>query len=391
MGDILALYGAYKTYINVTQQTLERFTIVNNVFTIPGGTSFNTCFGDPAPGVVKQLVIIINKRFTLINENDCSSNISIDTTTPLPHDCSYIRATYGTDSASLDVTQRLSETLVTPTTALHIPAGIVLNDLFSDPAPLQVKILRIQLANNHRLDIPEYRTDDITLYPFDIVTRKMYVYFHVGAVNNWFEVFVNAFNKIVISGLYDKLDEIRIGFLGKQSEQNRLQSFINSYPKARIKAASRSLDIYERLTLHMLREDSTKENFNVLYLHTKGVGHYGKKPYQFILDWINLMHHFLIGRHVHCLNTLNRLSVIGCKYNTSPQHHFSGNFWWATSSYIRTLSPTIGPAYVDPEMWILSGSCQFMEIHSGGESGYYKRYPESKYIHLPSMDIIRTK
>jgi hypothetical protein len=32
--------------------------------------------------------------------------------------------------------------------------------------------------------------------------------------------------------------------------------------------------------------------------------------------------------------------------------HFSGNFWWARSDHIASLSK-IGPHYLDPEMWIL--------------------------------------
>ena len=99
-------------------------------------------------------------------------------------------------------------------------------------------------------------------------------------------------------------------------------------------------------TLNSLREHSLSEDFNVLYIHTKGVAYLEKgNTKEIVMYWRKYMEHFCIGKWKECLNALDEYDAAGCEFYGSNKHfsgnvnppHFSGNFWWARSSYLRTL------------------------------------------------------
>ena len=51
---------------------------------------------------------------------------------------------------------------------------------------------------------------------------------------------------------------------------------------------------------------------------------------------------------------LNKYNTVGTRYKKiAIGPHYSGNFWWAKSDYIKNLDKEIGPKYLDPESWLL--------------------------------------
>jgi hypothetical protein len=48
----------------------------------------------------------------------------------------------------------------------------------------------------------------------------------------------------------------------------------------------------------------------------------------------------------------------GCNYMEEPFPHYSGNFWWASTNYIRRLPIVSLNNKHNPEWWILSGNPQ---------------------------------
>ena len=93
---------------------------------------------------------------------------------------------------------------------------------------------------------------------------------------------------------------------------------------------------------------------NILYVHTKGASY--RLVYDHIEDWRHLMTYFLIERYRDCLDFLSTLSydAVGVNYSSMPTRHFSGNFWWTTSSYMSTLSELKyeESGKFEPEMWL---------------------------------------
>jgi hypothetical protein len=80
------------------------------------------------------------------------------------------------------------------------------------------------------------------------------------------------------------------------------------------------------------------------YIHTKGIRHYPHATVQ-TFRAVNSWRHFLewgtIDRWRDCISRLQGVDAVGVNFRDSPWPHFSGNFWWANASYLRTLDPPI--------------------------------------------------
>jgi hypothetical protein len=108
--------------------------------------------------------------------------------------------------------------------------------------------------------------------------------------------------------------------------------------------------------------------WNVLYLHSKGA----TNPSEMSTRWRNCMMRNLVSNWRSCIESLDHVDSVGCHWQGPPltpptQHIWAGNFWWATSDYLRTLpslmtAQRIGLSGVDSvdsryeaEVWIGNG------------------------------------
>jgi hypothetical protein len=109
-------------------------------------------------------------------------------------------------------------------------------------------------------------------------------------------------------------------------------SYINYIENSAIK------EEFEIPTLMSLKQfcDETAEEYYVLYLHMKGVSRIDDKC---MSDWRKLMTYFNIDKWRKCISLLkDGYDTVGV--NWLPDHmypHYSGNYWWAKSSYIKKL------------------------------------------------------
>lgn len=156
---------------------------------------------------------------------------------------------------------------------------------------------------------------------------------------------------------------------------------------------------FEIPTLIELKQscDNSEEEFYVLYLHHKGVTNAGNSC---VDDWRHLMSHFCITEWRSCVNKLESGSdTVGVNWRQDPYPHYSGNFWWAKSSYIKTLPELVMPAQVqyksqiniklpphypyayrfDAEFWIGTKSANAYNMHESTINHYHYRYPPSLY------------
>jgi beta-1,4-mannosyl-glycoprotein beta-1,4-N-acetylglucosaminyltransferase len=143
---------------------------------------------------------------------------------------------------------------------------------------------------------------------------------------------------------------------------------------------------YESNTLNKLYHFAKNNpNSNILYLHTKGIGY--SDDNNKINDWIELMLYFLVEKHEICTELLERgFDTIGCNYlqvyNPLTPPHYSGNFWWATTDYIKTLSPIDETSCIksDAEFWLCGNNPKIFVIHDSDINHYQCEYPREKYI-----------
>jgi hypothetical protein len=147
-------------------------------------------------------------------------------------------------------------------------------------------------------------------------------------------------------------------------------------PKIEIIYKSHDLNLYETPTINSLYAHAGKEDFKVLYLHSKGVKHMGMNPN--VTDWVKYMSYFNIFKNEECLKILDTNDAVGVNLHSSPLH-FSGNFWWSKSEHIRKLGPCKYETYTSPEFWITCVKGEYKELWNSGVNHYDMRYEEHNY------------
>jgi hypothetical protein len=149
-------------------------------------------------------------------------------------------------------------------------------------------------------------------------------------------------------------------------------------------------NIYEGLTLQHLYNFSFTNDCPILYFHSKGMSHpiQNKKyfPNKNSYDWRSLMQYFCIKKYKDCLTYLKEYDIVGVNWTTHPVMHFSGNFWWANSSYIRTLPHPLDTNNVERwsrcsmEFWIGFNSPKYYSFHNSNIDHYHNEYSIDRYI-----------
>lgn len=204
-----------------------------------------------------------------------------------------------------------------------------------------------------------------------------YIYIHVCCINNYKEIFNNIITKIKESGLYDVVGEIRCGILGEYDET------IFQDPKIVIRDSSLDLKLYECFTVNLIHEDSKQEDFNVLYMHTKGVTHQDSKP---VKDWVNYLCYFNIYQYKMCIDFLKENDTVGVNLQDRPGElcHYAGNFWWSKSNYIQKLDCCINKSYNSSEYWLTENKQGiYVGLWHSKCPHYNEEYPESLYVDKP--------
>jgi len=222
-------------------------------------------------------------------------------------------------------------------------------------------------------------------------------FMHIYAANNWRQIVNNQIDKITRSGLMEKIDFLNIGMVYQTNERPD-REFLYELPKAFLLYCLKNPEYEQSLTLCSLWLHCCENDGYVFYIHTKGVSHINKtKLYQD--DWRNMMEHFIIERQEECLHYLNvtKADVVGVNWHlgdgymgASPRmcgglkatSHFSGNFWWARNSYIRTLPDPfpIKQSKYECEFWIGLNKPKVVELWNSGTHHHRNSYPEEMYF-----------
>lgn len=103
---------------------------------------------------------------------------------------------------------------------------------------------------------------------------------------------------------------------------------------------------YELSTLSMMYKHALENGDYYLYIHTKGASRIkGNNDYKYenVENWRRIMEHFCIDNSDVCIKELENYDLVGCNYVSSGSislkvpSHYSGNFWWSKSDFIRKL------------------------------------------------------
>jgi len=162
---------------------------------------------------------------------------------------------------------------------------------------------------------------------------------------------IELLDRIKASGLLEHIDQMFIVNIGLN---------INiEFPKSKVINYSNNPQLWEIPTINLIHTYS-KHNPNVklLYLHTKGITHTpnntSPQKIKAVNDWINLLLYCCVDNYDKCIKLLDKYDTVSCEYSSKPVDHYSGNFWWANTNYIKDLNPIITTERYDAEFWVLS-------------------------------------
>ena len=181
---------------------------------------------------------------------------------------------------------------------------------------------------------------------------KNKIFIHVATLNNYKEIVDGFICLIKSSGLFDIVEDIEICINGDYQ-------YFSPEHKVTINRVCDNYLSFEFPTLERIVEFCKSNNeYNILYLHTKGVS--TPTTNKCVTDWVNYMLYFLVEKHDECLKKLETHSCCGVDYTEEYSRHYSGNFWWANSDYIKTLDyprnlPLVLSERHKAEFWICSG------------------------------------
>jgi len=163
---------------------------------------------------------------------------------------------------------------------------------------------------------------------------KTKVYIHVAVMNNWEAI------------LSEILEDLRISKLDKEAEVTLVAvgGTIGSYGGCRVINTGKPINTYEIPTLQLIYDEL--EESRIMYCHLKGVS----RPFcLYRRDWRREMCNFCI------IDWETRLLHLKVRYTSGPRitnsgagdgsdyvpayKHYSGNFWWARSDYLKKLPP----------------------------------------------------
>lgn len=205
------------------------------------------------------------------------------------------------------------------------------------------------------------------------MAKKIAIFYHVYQYGNWQQIYADQISLLRNNGLLDACDFIYIGVNGSLE--------IKSFEKSRIVINQQPWS-EETPTLLALRNFCLKnKDYKILYLHTKGV----TQPMQSTHDWRKIMEYFCIEQWRECIDKLDHYDAVGCLYMDECYYgffpHFSGNFWWTNSSYIRELDDSylLRGIRQNREFWIGSGDGSLFSFHTTGLNHYAHEYPREIY------------
>lgn len=177
--------------------------------------------------------------------------------------------------------------------------------------------------------------------------KKIVGYAHYWLVNHYSEIVQEQINKLVDSGLYEASEAIYCGVIGTNDNFQKFMQLIKKYPKFQVAEYSTTHELYEFQTLDVLKThaDQSADDYYLYYIHGKGVSygkdHENKKAYSGGTFWRRHLEKWTIEKWKENVAMLDMgYETCGTQMRVRDwARHYSGNFFFARSEYVKILRP----------------------------------------------------
>lgn len=176
----------------------------------------------------------------------------------------------------------------------------------------------------------------------------IYGFIHIGIMNDYLQIFKDQLISLKKHQLSEATSCIFIGSSGRVSAQqiNEIEFLLKQIlgnTKFDYAIKNQVLEVGENETINFLHQKSKElHDSKFWYIHTKGASyHFKHKRKKACYYWRKYMEFFIIENWKKCVEALDNHDVCGvqwCETSQLNKKHFSGNFWWATTNYLMSLT-----------------------------------------------------
>jgi len=197
---------------------------------------------------------------------------------------------------------------------------------------------------------------------------KNVLYYHLYMTDDygtWSSIFMEHMKLLEDHKVLDILDKIEFTVI-TQNNQSKINAFvdlqaqydigkpknidfiINPYnnDKDMLNAIETPTTATENITMRKIWNHSQTEDMRILYLHSKGItstlkhlemAEWGATTFKTYYYWRQFLNWGVIENWRKCVESLRIGDIAGVNFYNAPSKHFSGNYWWANSNYIKRL------------------------------------------------------
>jgi hypothetical protein len=211
------------------------------------------------------------------------------------------------------------------------------------------------------------------------------VVYHIAMMNNWEAIVKEQLERLESTGFGDAFDAMTVTVVGPKKFFPKVEALFKAKKfrkKVQVIYAGRDLALYEFPAIEMVQEIARHSpEANILYMHNKGVTHYGKVTEKPSRLWRRYMEYFAIDRWKDCIEALKTSNACGVDLALSAHSHlpfFGGNIWWGRGDYLATCTLFHNSRY-DCENFIGTGlNFKPTTFHQSGEN------PQLTWVTYPS-------
>jgi hypothetical protein len=163
--------------------------------------------------------------------------------------------------------------------------------------------------------------------------EQVHVFYHLACIGNWQQVFLEQTEQLQRNGF----QQIDLTMLGTQANaQTAAAICAGSHISGQIIFHAAERTYFERPAMLAIEAYAQHHAGYVLYLHSKGVSNAADETKA---KWRRLMMRELVENWEQCVLQLPYYDIIGVNWRDMPPiSHFSGNFWYASTRYVRSLA-----------------------------------------------------
>lgn len=234
--------------------------------------------------------------------------------------------------------------------------------------------------------------------------KPIKVYIHAVDITGELSIVYQQINLLHSTGLLNQAKEIVICTQYNENNYKKLHNDLSYYKNVSfIHFDDDYRNWFEYTTCLELQKqcNESKEDYNLLYIHGKGAGTRTIGNYH----WRKYMEYFCIEKWKECVEKLEEgYDLVGAAFLNNPPHpYMAGNFFWATSDYIKRCVQLKDPREVDfkpqfseqphmrfdAECWNGSGNPKWYELNPGPHERWYSP-PETYREDLKDKFVYRT-